>query len=513
MESWKTLAIKIANWGYYAVASLATILITLVSGLVIFKRVYIGPYEETWIQNNNLFIIISTIAIILVLLSLRNILAKIKPIYLFLSLSLVWLIVGVIYYLKAPSVVNPISYDQAIIWYGADQWAHGNYQSITQNLYFMKYPFQFGLLWFESIYQLITHNIYLVYFLNLLMVLAINYFTWQCTKLFLHNKAIVENYTLLLTFGFLPLLYFICFVYGNIPGFLAMFIAVYYGLRYLKDTDRYHYSWIGMIIFAVLAYIWKSNYLIPLIALACIYLWQALRQAKWKLVLISIALVLGMSVANTGLAAYYESHTGQAMSQGIPKVAWITMGLQSEDNVHHSGKAGWFNNYTEYLYETNHLDTAKTDKQAKKQLKKQVQFYIDHPKIGFQFFSKKLITTWSDPMFQSIFSGPNQKLYTNIYHDKTFNIYQLLIELMNILNIIITFAALCFIVGHFKRQNNYQMFIMLFFIGGFFFHFFWETKSQYMFQYMYCLIPLAGAMLAEWSMKLQQIIMQKASKD
>ena len=41
-------------------------------------------------------------------------------------------------------------------------------------------------------------------------------------------------------------------------------------------------------------------------------------------------------------------------------------------------------------------------------------------------------------------------------------------------------------------NSDYLLYATLFFIGGFVFHTFWETKSQYVYQYTATLIPVAS---------------------
>ena len=61
--------------------------------------------------------------------------------------------------------------------------------------------------------------------------------------------------------------------------------------------------------------------------------------------------------------------------------------------------------------------------------------------------------------------------------------------------------------GSLVNQNlmNYGNFALVFLIGGFAFHFFWETKSQYVWQYIDILLPFSGIMLANLSDNLRKL--------
>ena len=50
-----------------------------------------------------------------------------------------------------------------------------------------------------------------------------------------------------------------------------------------------------------------------------------------------------------------------------------------------------------------------------------------------------------------------------------------------------------------------QLYPVIFFLGGFFFHLIWETKSQYVYIYIFLLMPIAAdgiARLTETGQKL-----------
>lgn len=66
-------------------------------------------------------------------------------------------------------------------------------------------------------------------------------------------------------------------------------------------------------------------------------------------------------------------------------------------------------------------------------------------------------------------------------------------ELCNLLTkcvlIVIYTSALCFLVR--QKDDRAQLFY-LYFIGGFIFHLFWEAKSQYVYTYVFMLLPICA---------------------
>ena len=282
----------------------------------------------------------------------------------------------------------------------------------------------------------------------------------------------------------------------NIPGFLAMFIALYFGLRYFKDNITYKWSWIGFIIFTLFSYLLKNNYLISTIAFMIICILNALKTKKWHYILIVISLVIGIGLLNNVIFKTYSNITKNKVPSGIPKTAWIAMGMQG--SLKKDENAGWYNAYTTTIYDCTGQNTSKTNTIALNYIKRRLTFFEKNPLYAYRFEKKKLLSTWADPMFESIFSGPNQQEYTVVSNDPTFkncycHLYYYVTLMMHVLILCIVFETLIWTfrnVG--KISNNYQLFILLFLIGGFIFQLIWETKSQYVFQYIYCLIPLAA---------------------
>lgn len=490
---------KLSNISSYIIYSIAILFLIIINWIMLGQQVNYNEREEMLLSLHHLSFYICLILSVVLLVIIKPLLKKILPRFTFLIGTIVWLIIGTIYILKAPNIPNPVAYDQTNCWFLSTDVINGNYHNLFLSPYLEVYPYQIGIVSYDVLMQLMFgDNVIPVYFLNLIMAVGVIYLQWKCTNLFLDNKLEIANYTLILSFLFLPLLYFVVFLYGNIPGFLAMFLAVYYGLRYLKDDKKYKYSWIGMLLFGSLANLIKSNYIVPVIALVIIYLLKVLVTKKYKLILIVVAMFLSLGLVSKSVSSYYEMKVDKHFSKGIPKVAWIAMGLQYTTGDP-SGSAGWFNDYTERTYYANNKDYDKTKKEAEQFVTQQVTKFIDHPKEGYQFFSKKLVSTWGDPMYESILSGPNQYLYIDSINNNKNDIYDFIRQMVNIVDIVIVLFSLVYIFKSFKLMNDYKLFILLFVIGGFIFHFFWETKSQYMFQYVYCLIPLSAIAISNMS--------------
>ena len=126
-----------------------------------------------------------------------------------------------------------------------------------------------------------------------------------------------------------------------------------------------------------------------------------------------------------------------------------------------------------------------------------------------KFFYEKVISTWTEPTFQSIWTGPQtarqqytftpllQSLYKGKDGYKRYYIYSIII-----LFSLYLFSSLSLIAHSFKKDFSHSamgLYSAIFFLGGFFFHLLWETKSQYIYIYVLLLIPSAAQSLVDLS--------------
>ena len=142
---------------------------------------------------------------------------------------------------------------------------------------------------------------------------------------------------------------------------------------------------------------------------------------------------------------------------------------------------------------------------ASRDLKKLIANFVQKPAYATKFFYEKIKSTWTEPTFQSIWTGPqlerNQKTKTallqSIYEEKTG--YQLL-NLMGMIFLATIYLLVAAFILHrlfWSREGlrPFSLYPYIFFLGGFFFHIFWETKSQYVYVYLLLLLPVAARAL------------------
>ena len=105
-------------------------------------------------------------------------------------------------------------------------------------------------------------------------------------------------------------------------------------------------------------------------------------------------------------------------------------------------------------------------------------------------------------MYQSVWSGPlescNQYTHTellqSIYNGK--NAENAIATFSKFLCLVIWAFSFLFVYKHANKHDGWQI-MFLFFIGGLIFHTLWEGKSQYIYPYVFCMIPFAMFAVAD----------------
>ncbi|WP_202987223.1 hypothetical protein [Ligilactobacillus araffinosus] len=490
------------------------------------RREFIAAYSEwPYIHKNSFRFILCTLVTIIIIIWGRKLLKNVDPRRGFLVFTGAFLIAGLFLVINMPTKLNEA--DQLFTLKAANQMNHGNFISLQldkfhpsvlpfeKNLggYLAIYPFQLGYVTYLRLLECFSTNIRFFYLLNVLIFLLINYLLYRIVKLVTKNNWLVMNWTLLLSFAFLPELFFVLFIYGNIPGLCACLAAVYFGLKLIMDDSHGRFTWLWCVLLFVLAYQLKSNYQIAVLALGIVFVLHAIKYRRYKLIampLITFALMLG---SNKLVTAAYEAESGLHLSKGLPMITYVAMGLEPQNNQGRG--AGWYDGYTINLYVANHFDSKKTIQAAKAKIKDELKSYSNNTREAGQFFKDKFVSTWADPTFESVwiapyFARPRTAILNNIYYGNRFSLkhprivkwYQKSMKPIsawcNIVVVTILVLAAGLILYKKTKLNPYATFAILYLMGGMAFHLMWETKSQYVFQYIVCLIPVAAMLLGEF---------------
>ena len=491
---------------------------------LLFNREYIvASTEESIIHKNSLGFILGAIMGIIVLILGNKVLNKVNSKQMLWILSISFLIAGLFLTFNVSTQLN--GSDQLFTLKIANQMNHGNYISldvhkyVNSNFPFQKslggylaiYPFQLGYITYLRILECFSTNVRFFYFINVLLVILLNYLLYKIVKLITKSNNAL-NWTLLLSFAFLPELFFILFIYGNLPGLCSCLAAVYFGLKLIKYGFKKSLSWLWCILFFILAYQLKSNYQIAVLALGVVFILHAIKNHDYWFIAIPIITFVLMLGSNKVITAVYETESGIQINKGLPMVTYVAMGLEPHNSQHRS--PGWYDAYTINLFSKYHFNADKTSKVAKEKIKSELNYYMNNPQRAKDFFTKKFISTWTDPTFETVWSAPyakkpQTKILQNIFQNNRLpwdvkhvakwycGLMKPIVAWCNFIVAAILILTAVFVFYRNLKLNSYALFAILYLLGGMIFHLIWETKSQYVIQYIICLIPVAAMFLGK----------------
>ena len=485
------------------VEKVSTVSILILAGMplfvftsnIIIERAYIPQSaQEICIlePQGYLFYLLMPISMLFLLL-LHKYFLRVNSRVLFFCLSGLYIVAGMYLILNAPPQIRA---DAGAVYQFASEFNHGDYSGLLIGSYLARYPHQLGLVTFERILMLFNSSTRFMFTAYLFMILVINYMQWKISEILSMRNTAVANLTLLFSFAFLPQLFFILFLYGLIPGLCCMISSVYFMLRYFQERSTKYC--VFCIILMIISCTLRNNYIIGAIAMMILYLLDFLHNRVKSSVLIALVVVTCTMLFPKALIIGYEFESGTTIESATPKLLWVTMGLQ--ENNDRTG--GWYNGYTWDIPSEYNFDKERVEERALTDLLERLEYFKKNRDEAFHFFENKVKSTWLDPLFQSIWSGPledcNQTMRTKPLYDLYTGqgAYRIVIEFADILLALIYFMSLLYIVIklliHHGNIVYYELFPYIYILGGFLFHLIWETKSQYVYPYVYMLIPMVA---------------------
>ncbi|MCR4679156.1 MAG: hypothetical protein K5679_10455 [Lachnospiraceae bacterium] len=375
----------------------------------------------------------------------------------------------------------------------------GDFTEFAKFGYMDLYPHQFAFLEYDKyLFKIFGVNNYLaMQLLNVLYLLIIILCAVKIEELFDEGNEYKIGVVMML---FFPLSIYTTYIYGTLLSLAASMASIYFLVRLLKGQKCFICG-LGIVFFNVAALLAKSNAIIFTIAESIIILLSINRSESRKRILNKIGLIVSLIVIYTLVTAgvHAELHTyTESDDVGTPQIAWIAMGLQT------GGPAeGWHNCFVRDVYWNNDCNREIATELSKAAIKESFDYYVHNPKVAVTFFSKKLITLWTNPSFEAFMvlqrshvRNPNTKIAPNPLRNfllkqtednsmdaehKWLNAY------LKIYGLAIILGAMVYVLK--GKLSCYTCVFACAFIGGFIFHTFWEAGSRYMLTYFVILIP------------------------
>ncbi|MFV8211955.1 hypothetical protein ACMZ62_07465 [Streptococcus pluranimalium] len=461
--------------------------------------------DTVFFRNNVSFVIFLGIGILLLLIFSFYI-DKIPSMLLFGVLTSIFLIIGIFLAKNAGDTIrsDPNGVLRAAI--EVNNGIYTTFDKVDYTHYMATYPNQLGLLTLFRIYAAVTTDPEKLFLFQVVFICASNFLLFQVTHLLFENKRI-DNITILLSHLFLPSIFYTLWIYGDIPGLFLILLSLYTYLLYSKYKNLFYLIFSAL--FLTLACLIRANYLVFLVLLTLLSLINFLKRPQILSVIALFIFPLSYGAMSHVMQNHYETLIQEKITYP-PQKAWVVMGLS--DKV---ASPGYWDGYTTFIRDWNDYDDVKTKENVNRDFNERVKVLTSDWEYALDFFYRKLNVTWNEPTFQSIFVGPltayNQtvetKLLNNLYGEGT--LYKLYNRYLSVFITIVYISCLVFGISRlFQKSSDYNFLILIpfiYLIGGFTFHLFWETKSRYVFPYIYFLMPLVAVTISDFVNKLLKV--------
>lgn len=394
----------------------------------------------------------------------------------------------------ASTQFRPVS-DPSKIYKIAMQWREYNFSSYAEGGYLFRYPFQAGIILF---YYLLSFafgmdNFIALQLVNAAALVLIYYLLAKLAKYYWPGKRYISVAVYLGVAAWLPFAFYTTYLYGILPGAACSLTAVYFVMRYLEVRKTWYMVLSALCMGA--ATVIKMNCIIYFIAIACFLVYDIIITSEWKIRLKSLffifLMIISISGCNQAVYYYAEQLSGYETPDGYVMTSWITMGLQDAPDG-----PGSYNGYIENVFREYEYDTKKVTEASLADIRKILKRFLENPlDEGLPFFAEKNAFQWNEPTFDSI--NINRSRPSGAVPPETVksiisgSAREKLTIGLNYVQTLILLSVLSYLMLCWKSRNLYEMFGGVIFIGGYLFHFFWESGRSYTMPYFVLLIPYA----------------------
>ncbi len=491
------------------ISILGLLLFGILTGISLFYTVYFTTqYEEIPYVRRDIFLLVLAVCAVLVFLMyvlseriLKKEEGREKRLQIFLGFVLIYtLCFGVLWVLGAGCI--PVG-DQASVCTAASQFQNGDFSMLTEDSY-EKYlyihPHQLGLTaLMEIVFAVFGNGNFRAFeFLNCLGAVICVYCGYRITGLMAKDIRARIFYLFLSVFCF-PLLFYVTFVYGEIPSLTLCLVAVWMFLEYVRGGK---WGWFaGCCAACCLACLIRNNSMILFLAFLCVLAVTGIGRRQWRPFLMAGILIAVLAASRWGLRTLYEQRSGIELNEGAPMSLYVAMGMQEGDRA-----PGWSNGYILHAYWGECIfDEELAEAMARRDIAIALSDFQEDPAYAARFFWEKFTSQWNNPTYQCfvmthVNGWERMGLVNSMYDGK---LHALMVWFMNQYQSLVFIGVFLWLVFYFWRERGLEMRILLIIIiGGFLFHMIWEAKGRYIFPYFVMMLPMAAIGLSEFAERM-----------
>lgn len=373
--------------------------------------------------------------------------------------------------------------------------------------YLSYYPQQIGLVAFYEplirLWNLLPFNVPAYHFLKVIYVflaLIIFYFQYHTVHLLFQNDRIDFIFMLLMGAN-LPFIMYTSFVYGEIPSFAALGIAVYCFLRMLmalSESQNRHavgYAVLALLFFTMSVQLRKNSLILIIAVVLVSFLLWCKYQKPLLLLFAVLCAVCSVSILPL-IQKGYELRADNTLRSGVTATSYLAMGMQESSRAN-----GWYNGFNFNTYEGTGMDTELTNEISRAAIRERLSYFKENPDYAFRFYGQKFLSQWVDGTYacrQATLAtfGGRRAFFQELYQGKYSGAF---IAYCNAFQNIVYLGLFLCCVGICKKKIDVKIKGLPFYLGligvfgGFLFHMIWEANSRYIFLYGMLLLPYAAA--------------------
>jgi len=405
-----------------------------------------------------------------------------------------WVMVFGVFFI-ASAKLQP-SEDSYIVTFFARQAARGDLSYYKE--YFQFFPYQFGFVLYEELFFRLF-SVFLPYapegFSSLALQglnLIYTAFSYCALVMFagqVFRSESVQKLTAALLFFSTPALFFVTYMYGNVPSFACVCGALWAFAAYLRENKWYQ----GLIcaLLLPLAVLLKLNSLIFVVAVMTVWLVHLFKKPSFASAGFALLLILTLALTMNLPQKYYEKRSGEDYGEGIPQISWLAMGLHEGDSC-----SGWYDpTYTTTAYRLSDYDVEATSNLAKEAIGVRLDYFAKNLEDCWHFFGRKFLSQWNEPTYQGLWNNQLRDHYSEpgaLYRLLCFNAERSVKAFMNMYQQFIFFGFTLGLIRIFRRKDMLYALLPLGILGGMLYHLLFEAKSQHSQGYFLLMIPVAA---------------------
>lgn len=512
--------------------------------------------EISYVTIGKIGYILLSILVICILSKIDKVSEKNKKILFALGIvASIVLQIFLILYIRDIDVV--VAVDQESIYTSASEEFKGIGMSDDNKYYMATYPHQLGIMrMYFLLFKLFGTDSYGVWLgFNILCNLIIIYMITKIGKLIAKKYNGNSSIATILILLFLPLPMLVTFIYGDIPSLMLSTVATYLILLYVnnsklnasngeeaeeKEEKNKNCNFKYLIFASILmmfACIVRKNTTVVVIAQTMFLIFYLLekismyiniyntdstnkelkeskevndlgklkRDKKSDIIKNALGILLLLALTIVVPKVYnnilIDKYRLKDIREAYTVKGYLYMAMMESPRAN-----GWYNNDVAAPGRTEQ-DAAKEF--YEKKLIERISYMLSHKRYTIDFYIKKLVSTWNENTYTSIWNNVDLWLYTRTEEENTNNpiyknnvkvkeglekIEKPLVIMQKAILIYILSSLLIVIIKGLKSKNvdNEILLFALIIIGGMYFHMLWETKSRYIIPYIVLAIPVTS---------------------